>query len=231
MRIQKIMSSAGVASRRKSEEMISQGRVTVNGSVALIGQSADPAKDVIAVDGKRISAERKVYLALNKPAGYVTTVSDPFAKRKLMDLVRVKERVFPVGRLDVDVEGLILLTNDGDFANRVMHPSHNIEKTYVAKLERALDQADVERIRKGVLIDGVRTWPAKVRVISPDRKSAELIIHEGRHKIVKRMFRSVGNYVKGLVRTRIGNLSLGKLERGKYRHLSMREVEEFYGLQ
>ncbi len=228
-RIQKIMASAGIASRRKSEELIAAGRVTVNGAVASIGQSADPEKDAITVDGKVLGAEKKVYIALYKPAGYVTTVADKFAVRKVTDLVKVSERVFPVGRLDADAEGLLLFTNDGDFANRVMHPRYNVDKAYVVRLRRPLADADVRQLEKGVVIDGVRTWPAKVKVLGPGRLDAEITIHEGRHKIVKRMFKEVGNYVRSITRTRIGSLSLEGLKKGVWRYLSKSEVKVFSG--
>lgn len=223
------MASSGIASRRKCEELIAAGRVSVNGSVAKIGQSADSEKDVIAVDGKAIGAERKVYIALYKPKGYVTTVDDKFAKFKVTDLVKVKERVFPVGRLDADAEGLLLFTNDGDFANMVMHPRYNVDKAYAVRLRRPLSDADVRQLEKGVVIDGIKTWPAKVKVLGSGRLDAEIIIHEGRHKIVKRMFKEVGNYVRSITRTRIGSLSLEGLRIGSWRYLSKSEVKVFAG--
>ena len=226
-RIQKIMASAGIASRRKCEELIIQGRVRVNGSAAVIGESADTDKDIIEVDGKRIAFEKKVYIALYKPRGYVTTVSDRFAKMKVTDLVRIKERVYPVGRLDADSEGLLLMTNDGDFANKVMHPRYNIEKAYVVRLEKPLSEDGIRRLEKGILIDGVKTWPAKVRLLG-SRVDAEIIIHEGRHKIVKRMFRELGNYVLSLTRTRIGGIYLKGIPKGSYRHLDWKEVKSFF---
>ncbi|MBI3034418.1 rRNA pseudouridine synthase [Candidatus Woesearchaeota archaeon] len=223
-RLQKIMASAGIASRRKCEEIIAAGRVTVNGSVARIGQSADPDKDHVKVDGKLIGSEMKVYIALYKPKGYVTTSADKFAKRIVTDLVHIKQRVYPVGRLDADAEGLLLMTNDGDFANRVMHPSYNVDKVYVIRLERVLSRSCLKQLESGVVIDGIKTWPAKARYLSPDMRLVEITIHEGRHKIVKRMFREVGNYVVSLVRVRIGNVSLGSLKPGSFRHLTEREV-------
>ncbi len=224
MRIQKILSSAGIASRRKSEDIIAAGRVTVNGSVASIGQSADPDKDKVCVDGVPVSFGKKVYVAVYKPYGYVSTVSDRFAEKKVVDLVQSKERLFPVGRLDSDSEGLILLTNDGDFANRVMHPRYNVEKTYVVRLEKPLNGSAVGMIESGLLIDGKKV-KAKIRVLDRDCLNAELTIHEGMHKIVKRMFKSVGNYVLGLRRTGIGGLSLGSLKPGEFRHLTKGEID------
>ncbi len=224
-RIQKILAQAGIASRRKSEELIAAGKVTVNGKTATIGQSADSGKDLILVDGKPIAAEKKVYLALNKPKGYVTTVADKFAERKVMDLIKIKERVFPVGRLDADAEGLIFLTNDGDFANRVMHPRYEVEKSYVALLEQPLSKEAEEKIKKGVVIDESRV-KADLKFLE-GRNVVEITVHEGMHKIVKRIFKSVGNYVKSLSRVRIGHVRLGNLETGKTRNLSPEEVKGF----
>ena len=226
-RLQKILASAGIASRRKSEELIAAGRVTLNGKVAAIGQSADPEKDIIKVDNQPIKFERKLYIVLNKPKGFVTTVTDKFADRKVVDLVEVKERVFPVGRLDKDSEGLIILTNDGDFANRVMHPRYNVDKAYTVALEKPIDDSSLGQLRKGVVIDKVKTWPAELRLLSPDRKIVEIIIHEGRHKIVKRIFKYVGNYVITLTRTRIGSVTLKGLGIGSWRNLTDKEVQSF----
>ncbi len=225
-RIQKIMAYAGIDSRRKCEEMILEKRVVVNGKTATLGMSADTEKDVIKVDGVRIREERKVYIALYKPKGYVTTVSDIHASRTVMDLARMKERIFPVGRLDEDSEGLLLMTNDGEFANKVAHPRNQIEKTYIAKLRLPLDISSEKRLEKGVYIDGIKTWPAKVRNLGKSGRLVEITIHEGRHKIVKRMFKAVGNYVLSLTRTRIGDITLHGLTRGRYRSLSKTEIEQ-----
>lgn len=215
------MSAAGIASRRKSEELILRGRVRVNGHVAAIGQSADSGKDVITVDGKVVSAERKRYILLYKPVGYVTTTADKFAKLKVTDLVNVPERVYPVGRLDKDAEGLLILTNDGEFANRLMHPRYEVGKTYVVKLQHKLRPEDVERIRKGVFVEG-RKVAAKIKMLHKD--VAEVVVHEGRHKIVKRLFKLVGNYVVRITRTRIGGVGIGSLKPGTWRELSREEI-------
>ncbi|MBI2140810.1 rRNA pseudouridine synthase [Candidatus Woesearchaeota archaeon] len=221
-RIQKILSAAGVASRRKAEELILQGRVTVNGNVAVTGQKADDQKDVIAVDGRRVAAERKRYILLYKPVGYVTTTADKFAKRKVTDLINLDERVYPVGRLDADAEGLLVMTNDGWFANRLMHPRFEVEKTYVVKLRQNLRPEDAERIRKGVFVEGRRV-AAKLRMLHKD--VAEVVVHEGRHKIVKRLFKAVGNYVLRITRTRVGNIGIGGLKPGMWRELGGSEVK------
>ncbi len=225
-RIQKILSAAGVASRRKSEELILAGRVKVNGQTAVLGQKADELKDEIAVDGCPIGAERRRYILLYKPSGYVTTTEDRFAKKKVTDLVGVPERVYPVGRLDVDAEGLLILTNDGAFANRLMHPRFEVEKTYVVKLRDKLRQEDAESIRRGIYIDGRRV-SAKIKLLQ--KNMAEVTIHEGRHKIVKRIFGSLGNYVLRITRTRIGALGIGRLKPGQWRDLVKGEVEELVG--
>lgn len=227
-RIQKILSAAGIASRRKSEELILQGRVRVNGAVAALGQKADELKDNIVVDGYPIGAERRRYILLYKPAGYVTTTEDKFAKKKVTDLVDVPEKVYPVGRLDVDAEGLLLLTNDGGFANRLMHPRFEVEKAYVVKLRDKLRQEDVEKIQRGVYIDGRRV-SARVKLLQ--KNIAELTIHEGRHKIVKRLFGSLGNYVIRITRTRIGGLGIGRLKPGMWRELSAEEVKMLCDMQ
>ncbi len=220
-RLQKILSAAGVASRRKSEELILQGRVSVNGRIAAIGQQADSEKDEIAVDGKKISAEKKRYLLLYKPKGYVTTTADKFAAKKVTDLINVPEKVYPVGRLDVDSEGLLILTNDGEFANRLMHPRYEVEKTYLVKLRQKLHPEDVEQVRRGVFVDGRRV-AARIKLIQKD--IAEVTVHEGRHKIVKRLFKALGNYVLRITRTKIGGIGIGKLKPGMWRELTKEEV-------
>ena len=220
-RIQKILSAAGIASRRKSEELILEGRVSVNGRIAAIGQKADEERDVITVDNARIGTERKKYILLYKPSGYVTTTADKFAKRKVTDLVHVPEKVYPVGRLDVDAEGLLILTNDGEFANRIMHPRFEVEKTYLVKLRQKLHPEDVEQIRRGVFVEGRRV-AARIKMLQKD--VAEVVVHEGRHKIVKRLFKAVGNYVLRITRTRIGSIGIGKLKPGMWRELSGEEV-------
>lgn len=221
-RIQKIISAAGVASRRKSEELILAGRVKVNGAVATLGQKADGLKDKITVDGYPIGAERRRYILLYKPAGYVTTTEDRFAKKKVTDLVGVPEKVYPVGRLDIDAEGLLLLTNDGAFANRLMHPRFEVEKTYVVKLRDKLGHEDLTSIQRGIYIDGRRV---SARVKQLQKNIAEITIHEGRHKIVKRVFGSLGNYVLRITRTRVGALGLGKLKPGMWRELGKDEID------
>lgn len=220
-RIQKILSAAGIASRRKSEELILHGRVRVNGSVAAIGQSADSEKDVITVDDTVVYAERKRYILLYKPKGYVTTTADKFAERKVTDLVGIQEKVYPVGRLDADAEGLLIMTNDGEFANRLMHPRYEVEKTYVVKLRQKMWPEDAEKIKRGIFVEG-RKVAARIKLLQKD--VAEVVVHEGRHKIVKRLFRAMGNYVLRITRIRIGTLGIGKLKPGMWRELSREEI-------
>ena len=225
-RIQKTLSAAGVASRRKAEELILQGRIRVNGKVAVIGQKADDQKDVITVDGQRLQPERKRYILLYKPKGYVTTTADNFAKQKVTDLISLPERVYPVGRLDADAEGLLIMTNDGEFANRLMHPRYEVEKTYVVRLQQKLRPEDVERIRRGVYVEGRRVV-AKIKMLHKD--VAEVVVHEGRHKIIKRLFKQLGNYVLRITRTRIGTIGIGKLKPGTWRELSREEIAGLKG--
>ncbi len=221
-RLQKILSAAGIASRRKSEELILQHRVKVNGVAAVLGQKADYGKDIITLDGNRVNLAKNKYLLLYKPAGFVTTTADRFAKRKVVDLVSLPERVYPVGRLDADAEGLLVLTNDGEFANRLMHPRYEVEKTYLVKLKRKLAPEDVERIGRGVFVEGRRV-AARIKILQKD--VAEVIVHEGRHKIVKRLFKELGNYVLRITRTKIGAIGIGKLKPGMWRELTPEEIQ------
>ena len=228
-RIQKILSHAGVASRRKAETLIEEGKVTVNGKIAKLGDKADPGKNVLAVEGRQVRVQEKLYFALNKPVGYTTTVQDRFERKKVVDLFPANIKVYPVGRLDKIASGLLLMTNDGDFANKVMHPRYEVEKTYLVELERRLMPAEMELLRKGVRLKDGKTWPAKVRELSRARNQYEIIIHEGRHKIVKRMFKAAGTYVRKLIRTQIGPVKLGNLKPGRYRKLSGREIRLLNG--
>lgn len=229
-RLQKILSQAGVASRRKAEELIVGGRVTVNGKVITeLGTKADIEQDHIKVDGKLLHRPKHhVYVALNKPRSVVTTVSDPEGRRTVMDLLKgLKERVYPVGRLDYHSEGLLLLTNDGEFANRITSASTHVEKTYVVKVNGALSPEQEAQFRKGVAIHGRRTAPAKLKLIKPgDAPWYEVKLIEGRQNQIRIMFKSFGFLVEKLRRVRIGFLPLD-LEPGAWRHLTPREVNRF----
>ena len=232
-RLQKILSQAGVASRRAAEKLIAEGRVSVNGTtVREMGTKADPSVDDIRVDGRRIRrAERLRYILLNKPAGYVTTRSDPQRRPTVIDLLRgVRDYVYPVGRLDYDTEGLLLLTNDGDLAAKLTHPRHGVERTYEARVAGMPGVDALERLRKGIALDGRRTQPADVDLISRRAKGDErdallrITIREGRNRQVRRMCEAVGHPVKTLARTRIGSLTDGHLKPGMWRELRAEEL-------
>lgn len=230
-RLQKILAQAGVASRRKAEEYISEGRVTVNGQmVTELGTKADPERDHIKVDGKLLRMpSQHVYLALNKPREVVTTLSDPQGRKTVRHLIekRVKERVFPVGRLDYASEGLLLLTTDGEFANRITSPSGHIEKTYVVKANGPLTLEQQEQFRSGIALHGKRTAPAKIKVIKPSRNPwYEVAITEGRQNQIRVMFKHFGRLVEKLRRVRIGFLKLD-VPPGQFRHLTPAEVQRF----
>lgn len=224
-RLQKILAAAGIASRRKSEELISAGRVSVNGVIATLGESADPSTDEITLDGAPLSAEKKRFLALNKPAGYVTTLSDPQGRPTVMDLIDVPERVYPVGRLDAETEGLLIFTNEGMLSHRIAHPKYEIEKVYVADVSEPISKAGVESLERGVELDDGLTLPAVVNVLSSDRKQVEVTIHEGRNRIVRRMLEAIGSPVRRLERIRLGEVTLEGLQRGTWRNLEGREVD------
>lgn len=230
-RLQKILAAAGVGSRRHCETLIATGRVAVNGqTVTELGTKADPLKDKISVDGRPItSAEKKVYILLNKPVGYTSTRSDPHAEHTVLELLKgVKAYLYPVGRLDVDTSGLLLLTNDGDFAQLLTHPSHEIDKTYVAVVRGRVSRDELTKLEKGVLLDDGMTAPARARLLSSspgtNTSRIEIIIHEGRKRQVKRMFKAIGHDVLELKRTRLGGLDLGDLKEGDYRYLTGQEV-------
>ncbi len=230
-RLQKILSRAGITSRRKAEEYILAGRVAVNGRVIReLGTKADIERDHIKVDGKLVRMpQRQVYIVLNKPRGYVTTMFDPEGRRKVTDLLRgVRERAYPVGRLDYQSEGLLLLTNDGDFANLLMSASSAIPKTYWVKVSGQLQEADLEKLRRGIRLDGVRTAPAKIHLLrAAPSPWYEVEIIEGRQNQIRRMFARVGHVVEKLKRVKVGFLELGDLPVGEFRYLQPHEVERF----
>ena len=232
-RLQKYMASCGVASRRKCEEIIAEGRVKVNGvTVREAGLKIQPGKDRVTVDGKEIiPANKPVYIMLNKPVGYVSTVRDQFMRPTVLDLVKgVKGRIYPVGRLDYDSEGLILLTNDGNFAYGLTHPRHKVDKTYMVVVQGRPDRIEIDRIRSGVEIDGRMTSPADIRVesVQGNKTTFRVVIHDGRNRQVRRMFEAIGYTVVSLKRTGIGKLQLGTLAPGKWRLLEDREVKDLY---
>jgi 23S rRNA pseudouridine2605 synthase len=229
-RLQKILSDMGIASRRKAEELIIEGRITVNGRIATIGMKADPVKDHIKVDGKLlIRSEPKVYIMLNKPKNVVTTLYDPEGRPTVKDFLKgVKYRVFPVGRLDYDSEGLLLLTNDGDFAHAVLHPSKKISKTYLVKVKGVLDEEEIEKLRTGVKLGDGMTAPAQVtRVTRTENNSwLKMTIHEGKKRQIRRMFEKMRHPVLKLKRIKINGIELDKLKPGIYRYLMSEEINK-----
>ncbi|MBN2654116.1 MAG: rRNA pseudouridine synthase [Nitrospirae bacterium] len=231
-RIQKIIAYCGKASRRKAEELILEGRVTVNGAVATLGMKADMFRDHIKLDGKLlVHPEEKVYLAMHKPKGVVTTLSDPEGRPTIKDYLKgVKQRVFPVGRLDYDSEGLLLITNDGELANAVMHPSGDIPKVYAVKVKGIIDDTSIAKIRKGMRLEDGPTLPAKCRRISDTGTHSwiEVTLFEGRKRQVRRMLDKLGHPVIKLKRTSIDGIKLGDLKPGAVRKLSDSELQSLW---
>ena len=229
-RLQKILSARGVASRRKAEEMIQNGLVSVNGTVARLGDSADPDVDEILVEGKLLPSQSDyVYILLHKPRGYVTTLSDEKGRPNAAQLVSdCGTRVYPVGRLDMDSEGLLLFTNDGDFANALMHPKHEVKKTYDTWVTGYVPGAEI-RLSRPIELDGYTIRPPRVKLIRAEGKKAkfQITIHEGRNRQVRRMCEAAGMTVTRLKRIQEGNLSLGELPLGKWRYLTADEVAGF----
>lgn len=223
-RLQKVLAARGWGSRRLCEDLISSGRVTVNGEVAVLGRRVDTEHDRVEVDGVPIGVKPGlVHYLLNKPIGVVTTAHDPQGRRTVVDLVPAEPRVFPVGRLDVATEGLLLLTNDGDLAQRLTHPSHGVEKEYLAEVEGGVNGGELRRLREGVELDDGITSPAKVSQPSPG--VLRITIHEGRNRQVRRMCEAVGHPVTRLVRVRIGSLRDASLKPGQWRPLTSQELK------
>lgn len=228
-RLQRVLAARGVASRRKAEELIVEGRVRVDGQVVSeLGTRVDPESQRIEVDGQLIPPPRFRYIALNKPSGYITTADDERGRRTVLELVDVPQRVVPVGRLDRKTEGLLLLTNDGELAYRITHPRYEIEKEYEAVLDGPITPPALERLRRGIVVDGERTVPRSVRPVklTEDGTIVRIVIHEGRNRIVRRMFEAVGYPVTKLTRIRVGPLQLGAIPRGMWRDLTEGELEQ-----
>lgn len=227
-RLQKIIAAAGLASRRQAEKWIEAGRVTVNGRPASLGDTADLSRDEVSVDGKPLTRpDRRTYILLNKPAKYLTSLRDPQGRPLVTDLVReVGARLFPVGRLDFMTEGLLILTNDGDFAQRLAHPRHEVDKTYLVRVRGALTTSAQKRLQEGVDLEDGRTAPARVERVrqSGSHTWFEITIHEGRNRQVRRMCEAVGYPVSRLKRTRLAFLDLKDIPPGQFRHLTPAEV-------
>lgn len=228
-RLQKYLAHAGVASRRKCEELIAAGRVRVNGeTVTVLGTQVDPQRDRVEVDGRLITLPRRhTYLLLNKPRGYLTTAQDPHGRRTVMDLIPSGTRVYPVGRLDLDSEGLLLLTDDGELAQRLTHPSHEHDREYHVWVDGRPEQGSLQQLRQGIELEDGRTWPAKVTVLRRERGGTWLrfVIHEGRKRQLRRMCEAVGHPVRRLIRVAMGPLALGDLAEGQHRSLTRQEQQ------
>ncbi|NLM12662.1 MAG: rRNA pseudouridine synthase [Epulopiscium sp.] len=230
IRLQKYLADAGIASRRKAEEYILQGKVKVNGQIVTnLGTKVNPDRDIIFYNGKKVEIKKKkVYLMLNKPENYVTTVNDQFNRPTVIDLLHsVSERVYPVGRLDYNTSGLLLLTNDGDLTYKITHPKHHIDKIYLATVKGIPGEASLNKLRRGVVIDDYKTAPAKAKIISTSSNSAilQITIHEGRNRQVRKMCEAIGHPVMSLKRIAIGDISLGDLPVGKFRSLTQKEID------
>lgn len=240
VRLNKFIASSGFTARRKADELIEQGRVMVNSEVVIsLGTKINPDLDTVKVDGELIKppSEKKgkfIYVLLNKPAGYVTTTSDEKNRPTVLDLVKIHQRIYPVGRLDYDTEGLLLLTNDGELANRLMHPKYSILKTYIVKINKPIDEKSLKRLREGVRIKRIegstaqiRTSKAKVGVVpKTDGRQLRISIHEGRNRQVRKMLEAVGCYVRKLRRIQYANLNLEGLRAGEWRYLGGEEIKK-----
>jgi 23S rRNA pseudouridine2605 synthase len=234
IRLQKVLSAAGVASRRAAEELIDEGRVEVNGKVVSHqGMRVNPDRDQIRVDGERIPPPRRHrYIVFNKPRGVVSTMDDPGGRETLADYLPGNERLFHVGRLDTDTQGLLLMTNDGEFANRLEHPKYEVPKTYLAQVKGLFDEKTLGRLRKGIMLEDGPIKPDKLRIVSTTEKRTmvEVTLHEGRNRIVRRMLAKVGHPVWELSRTRIGPVRLGRLAVGEWRDLTREELGKLLDL-
>ena len=231
IRLQKFLAESGIASRRKCEEYIEQGRVKVNNKIATLGMKVNQDFDEVYFDNKKIeNKEELVYILLNKPIGYVTTAKDQFSRDSVLDLVKVKQRIVPVGRLDMYTSGALLLSNDGDFVYKITHPKHEINKTYTVTLKGIVQKEEVEQLEKGVKIEDYITKSAKVKILKTDLEKnisrLEITIHEGKNRQVRKMCEAIGRKVLALHRSKIGNIGVKDLKLGTWRYLTKKEIEE-----
>lgn len=231
-RLQKLLAQAGIASRRGAEQLIRAGRIAINGTtVSELGIKADPNHDMISCDGRAILFEQKMYVLLNKPSGYVTTMSDPQGRPIVSDLLPdIPQRLFPVGRLDLETEGALLMTNDGELGNAVLHPSFEVNKTYEAWVAGFPSSQHLQHLERGIVLEGVKTSPAQLRILKrrTNQTLVEIIIHEGKKRQVRKMFQAINHRVIHLRRTAYGQLRLGTLETGKYRILSKNDLKKIF---
>jgi len=232
VRLQKYLADCGIASRRKAEELILQGKVKVNGKViSELGVKVNTDRDKVEFNGELVkSIKKKVYILLNKPEGYISASKDQFDNPSVLHLIDIKERVFPVGRLDKDTTGALILTNDGEFAYRLTHPKHEISKVYIAEVIGRPTDEEMRAFMKGVYIDGKKTYPAKIRILKEIKKNSivEIIIHEGRNRQVKKMCEEIGHKVIALHRQAIGKLTVDGIKEGKWRYLTDKEIDKVY---
>lgn len=232
IRLQKYLAECGIASRRKAEELILQGKVKVNGNkITELGVKVNPIKDIVEYNGKKVKIETEtVYILLNKPIGYVTTAKDQFNRDSVLDLVKNNKRLVPVGRLDMYTSGALILTNDGDFVYKITHPKHEIEKTYTITIIGIVTKEEVEQLRKGVKIEDYITKPAKVKILKTDEEKnqsrLEITIHEGKNRQVRKMCEAINHKVLALHRSKIGNITVKDLPLGKWRYLTDKEIKD-----
>ncbi|MGK9369047.1 pseudouridine synthase [Melioribacter sp. Ez-97] len=232
IRLNKFLSECGISSRRKSEEYIKTGRVSVNGEIITdFSFYVDPANDLVYLDGEKLKPEKKVYYLLNKPKGYITTTSDEKNRKKVTDLIKTKHKIFPVGRLDYNTTGVLILTNDGNFSNFMTHPSKKIPRVYHATLDKPLIQEHSDKLLKGIYLDGRKSKFEEVKIINvKNKKTVEVTTVEGRNHFVKRMFGQLGYFVKSLERVKFGIFTVEKLPYGYYREITPEEIEKVYRL-
>lgn len=232
IRLQKYIAECGIASRRKAEELILEGKIRVNGIIITeLGTKINPSKDIVEYNNKVIEPEqRNVYILLNKPIGYVTTVKDQFNRPSVLDLVKVKERIVPVGRLDFYTSGALILSNDGDFVYKVTHPKHEVNKTYNVTVKGIINDDEIEALRSGVKIDNYITKPAKVKILKTDKDKnisrIQITIHEGKNRQIRKMCEAIGKKVLALHRSKIGNIDVKDLKIGEWRYLTDAEISD-----